>query len=402
MDEEEYHKECDVPNTEILKALVESAQTEEVKEIILLYETSKPGRQIKKDLNSSSLKNLIEAGEFFKIINAKLFKTKATLVGKIIQAIENLLMQKCGECTQYYSIEYGTTPTLSCRKCGQGAHSHCYDDHQIRAGISLVYTCSLCSTKVKPDELDASQAPPTQRPTQKLPPVNNDLEERNEDVDDESSDDEDEESSDKKYEITENTCKFFLKTSCKTGLKGRNCKYDHLPICNKLLRNGIKGPYGCKQGKDCPYYHPHMCRESLRSKTCSREYCKYYHVQGTVKTGENEVFQQYEESSQAYNSNPATSPKEPSDSFLGMFKQLQQQVMSIQNQLGALAQPKPLQQRIPAPPAQQVQQPTSTPHQPQIVYQYLPPTAQKQSQQPLQSNPIQTTYNQLYPLLPPM
>ena len=125
-----------------------------------------------------------------------------------------------------------------------------------------------------------------------------------------------------------------------------------------------------------------------------------YYVQGTIKSGENEVYQQYEESSQAYNSNPATSPKEPSDSFLGMFKQLQQQVMSIQNQLGALAQPKPLQQRIPAPPAQQVQQPTSTPHQPQIVYQYLPPTAQKQSQQPLQSNPVQTTYNQLYPQLP--
>ena len=396
MDEEEYHKECDVPNTEILKALADGAQSEEVKAIILLYETSKPGKLIKKDLNSSNLKNLIEAGEFFKITNAKLFKTKATLVGKIIQAIENLLMQKCGECTQYYSIEYGTTPALSCRKCGQGAHPHCYDDHQTRAGISLVYTCSLCSTKVKPEELDTSQVPPTQPPPLEPPAANNGLEESSEEAEE---DDDDEESSAKKYEITENTCKFFLKTSCKTGIKGRNCKYDHLPVCNKLLRNGVKGPYGCKQGKDCPYYHPHMCRESLRSKTCSREYCKYYHVQGTVKSGENEEYQQYEENSQAYNSNPATSPREPSDSFLGMFKQLQQQVMSIQNQLSTLSQAKPIQQRIPVPPAQ-VQQPTAAQRQPQIVYQYLPPTAQKQSQQPLQSNPVQTTYNQLYPQLP--
>ena len=395
MEDEEYHKECDVPNTEILKGLVDKAPTDDVQAIILLYEVGKAGKLIKKDLSASNLKDLVDAGEFFNIPNAKHIKTRSTLAGKVMQANENHLMQKCNECTRYYSIEYGKKPVLSCRKCGQGAHPHCYDDHPVKTGITLIYTCSLCSNATKPEEeIQASQLTSTQLHQQSVPIVNHD-DPVNIDADDD--DDDDESSEHKHYEITENTCKFFLKTRCKTGLRGRNCKYDHLPVCNKLMRNGVKGPYGCKKGKDCQYYHPHMCRESLNSKTCSRPYCKYYHVNGTVKS-ENDVNQQYEESTPYHHATPAQPPRENSDNFLGAIKQLQEQMMSIQNQLAAQAQ-----ERLQRPPAPQVQQRTSVqpqPPQPHIVYQYHTPPAQKQIPQQIQFNPTHPTYNQLYPSLP--
>ena len=159
------------------------------------------------------------------------------------------------------------------------------------------------------------------------------------------------------------------------------------------MRNGVKGPYGCKKGKNCKYYHPHMCRESLNSKTCSRSFCKYYHVNGTVK-GENEVHKQYDESTSYHRAVPAQPPREDSENFLGAIKQLQEQMMLIQNQLAAQAQ-----ERLQRPPVQQrisVQPQTSHPH---IVYQYPTPQAQKQIQQQTQLNPTQPTYNQLYPSL---
>ena len=222
-EEEEYQQTYAPLNTEIIKKLVAEAPSEEVKDTLLLYDVKKDGKTIKKDLTSSDIKNLAAAAEFLKISNAKKIKTNSTLAGKVLQAIENLLMQKCGNCTQYYSIQFGEPPALACRKCGQGAHPECYDDHQVRVGITLVYTCSLCKTSDQPPE-----------PNPAIP--NNQLLEtpvdRPASVPDESGENEDEEEEDSefKYEITENTCRFFLKTRCKNGIKGTNCKYDQLTI----------------------------------------------------------------------------------------------------------------------------------------------------------------------------
>ena len=138
------------------------------------------------------------------------------------------------------------------------------------------------------------------------------------------------------------------------------------------MRNGNKGPYGCKRGRDCAYFHPHMCRESLNSKTCSRSYCKYYHVRGTVQCEPQQASDEEHQQSQyqrndrnqrneehqptqyrrnqrreepqqtQYQRNQQNQyqrgdvferqPKE-SESFLEAIKQLQQQMMSIQDQL---------------------------------------------------------------------
>ena len=378
--DEEYHTTCDDLNTEIVKKLVALAPTEKVKDTLLLYDVTKNGRQIKRDLTSSDINDLAETGEFFHIPNARSIKTKSTLAGKILQAIENHMMQKCAECTEYYSIEYDSTPALSCRKCGQGAHQTCYDDHPIRAGITLLYTCSLCSINQNQD------IPSTQQNTQ---PIQRDVAPSQSPVNEPEEIDEDEEDSTKKYVITNNTCNFFLKTRCKTGISGRDCKYDHLPVCNKLMRNGIKGPHGCQKGKDCQYFHPHMCRDSLKTRTCNRVNCKYYHVRGTVRSddfyeGQNEEHPQRQNQSQNYQRNPPNRPHAGHGGFLEIFKQLQQQVAAIQNQLATQCQPP--------------QQVTQTHHQAQQsqVQQGYQHQAQPQAA-PAQQEVLQ--YNQQFPMV---
>ena len=60
--ENDYHDECDVLNSEIIKKLVEVAQSEEVKDTILLYDVAKDGKQIKKDMTATDNKHLILTG----------------------------------------------------------------------------------------------------------------------------------------------------------------------------------------------------------------------------------------------------------------------------------------------------------------------------------------------------
>lgn len=372
--DEEYHNECDVLNTEIIKKLVAETPDDKIKDTILLYDVKKEGKIIKKDFLAVDTKDLLSTCEFFSVPNAKNFKTKSTLVTKLMQAIENLLMAKCGDCTQYYSVEYGNKPSLACRKCGQGAHAQCYDEHVAKAGITLVYTCFLCSNgNQNTGDIPVPNSQP-QNSQQSQPRVAELNEESNESESQEVDPEEDEDN-ELKYEITDKTCKYFLKTRCRHGIRGTKCKYDHLPVCNKLMRNGLKGPYGCKRGKDCQFYHPHMCRESLQSKTCSRTYCKYNHVRGTFKSENNYQQQSTEDEYAHYHQTEASqSPPGVENPFLGALQQLQQQVMLIQQQLASKPkETQPIQQQF------QSAQPAQTRSQP------VPPQmAVYPQQQPLQ------------------
>ena len=302
-----YHTECDALNTHILQNLVSSTPINEVKEQIQLYTVQKEDKQIKRDLSSSDMKDLIQTGEFLKIPNSKQIKTKITLVTKIIQAIENHLMQKCGECTQYYSIAYGTTPVLSCRKCGQGAHSHCYDDHQARTGITLIYTCSSC---VK-----------TNQPVREVPVAD---QQQNINLDDEEVEDfevvnrEKKESSpapefrpppyfDNSHITAQNAaasvernmssaivppvqqsndrsalpekvqiCRLYESGRCR---RREDCKFKHPPRCKFMISTGR-----CRKGAACNFQHPKMCYGSVKDKLCTKEDCQFFHIRGTSRT----------------------------------------------------------------------------------------------------------------------
>ena len=298
--------------------------------------------------------------------------TKTELFNQIITFVQITLGHLCLKCTSpYFPYNDENRPDgveVKCHICSLPAHKDCIKEEHLQLGSGIVFLCQQCvihkgKTTVIVD--DASAKPP-------LPPP---AKEEKDSETDTSSDSENENSSkDKKkerkkkskpthknqhnsdseeepeclYEITENTCKFFLKTSCKSGLLGRNCKFDHLPTCNKLMRHGIRGPQGCKLGGDCQYYHPHMCRESLNFKTCSRQNCRYYHVKGTVHSDGFSAEQNATEEAATYQSNAQVNPqqnhisrqpreqepvrRENSD-FLEAIKKLEGFIVNIQEQL---------------------------------------------------------------------
>ena len=78
-------------------------------------------------------------------------------------------------------------------------------------------------------------------------------------------------------------CRFYKKGTCKHGIKGKNCPFVHPKACQKLLKNGNKGPKGCKDGIRCKFFHPRMCSTSIQRGECFDVACSYAHVKGTKR-----------------------------------------------------------------------------------------------------------------------
>jgi len=74
-------------------------------------------------------------------------------------------------------------------------------------------------------------------------------------------------------------CRFYKGGNCKFGKK--KCRYAHPEFCQKFTKHGTQkhSSQGC-DGK-CGLLHPNACKESLRTKVCSRENCRFYHIKGT-------------------------------------------------------------------------------------------------------------------------
>ena len=70
-------------------------------------------------------------------------------------------------------------------------------------------------------------------------------------------------------------CRFFKNGTCKYGLKGRDCRFDHPKPCKKFIQHGTRQPRGCNLGKKCKLFHPKMCFDSLRKGECFFETCRY-------------------------------------------------------------------------------------------------------------------------------
>ena len=81
----------------------------------------------------------------------------------------------------------------------------------------------------------------------------------------------------------EKTCLFFMKGICKYGIVGKECKYSHPKMCDKLLKHGTRQPHGCNLGKKCTKFHPKMCSSSITKSECFDEDCKFKHVRGTKR-----------------------------------------------------------------------------------------------------------------------
>ena len=78
----------------------------------------------------------------------------------------------------------------------------------------------------------------------------------------------------------EKICHFYTANKCKFG---KDCRKQHPKICLKFKKSGLKkfNKNGCEM--ECTNFHPKACFESMKTKTCQRMDCKFYHLSGTKK-----------------------------------------------------------------------------------------------------------------------
>ena len=155
---------------------------------------------------------------------------------------------------------------------------------------------SASETQEEAAVLDDSHIPPSQLGNDTIPSSENTegesgTEDKNDEILNSSHDEDDDDTqtvinmntqSDKKAKISK-ICKFYKQGTCKHGLRGKNCKFDHPVACKKLLTHGNRTPEGCSLGTKCKNYHPKMCPSSLKKKECYRATCKLVHVTGTKR-----------------------------------------------------------------------------------------------------------------------
>lgn len=73
-------------------------------------------------------------------------------------------------------------------------------------------------------------------------------------------------------------CKFYLKNKCKFAKQKEKCKFNHPPICNKLLAYGTNKNKRGTRGSTCTFYQPVICSTSLHKRECLNENCKKSHI----------------------------------------------------------------------------------------------------------------------------
>ena len=179
-------------------------------------------------------------------------------------------------------------------------------------------------------------------------------------------------------------CKFFLRSRCKHGIYGKDCKYQHKKVCRKFLSHGRHSKYGCNKGQYCDYFHVKMCFNSLNQRVCTKQECRFSHIKGTKRSEEN--LSTYEQqvpnhpgnvgnvsSSEAPTSERSSNPNAwnpPSEHpFLLITKQLSAQIATMQQQQNFIL--NKIQLSHPQHPHQPQQQ-VSNPHQPQPPQQVPP------------------------------
>ena len=83
-------------------------------------------------------------------------------------------------------------------------------------------------------------------------------------------------------------CRFYKNGSCKHGKAGTGCNYEHPKKCFAYIKFGNRKGKGCLKGRNCDFYHPPLCRESALKGQCSRDKCKFQHLQGTIRRANGE------------------------------------------------------------------------------------------------------------------
>ena len=349
---------ADVVNNVIAELIVDT-RSEDVKSALRIYQFKKSIKQLEREYSSLTVCQLKATLSHLNVLDDVEY-LKHELVTNLICRIQNLLPEKCSLCSETYCIQKDDKPFLPCSKCGQEVHKECImnmlstldeDELDQKALMEKLnpfnisgfhYLCKTCEETNIPSKTSArktkkkKKAEPT--PSSQVSSNGNSHKENDGDLSilqsqggqssnktwGETQEVEDEEDGEEKPKVK--TCRFYRNGTCKHGISGRGCEFEHPKICDKLLKHGTRQPQGCNKGKNCDKFHPKMCQTSISKLECFDGKCRLRHVKRTKREKVKEKKEKKPKDQTTETSDSAASPKGQND-FLGALRQLKTELL---------------------------------------------------------------------------
>ena len=299
--------------TNVISALIVTAPTEDVKNVLRVYTYGKSTRNIEKEMHRFGVQQLQKTSSYLNIDDGVQY-LKNELINNIICRIQNLLPEKCDICNEVYIMGNEDSILLPCEKCGQEFHQKCLfqilqicqkekiDRQLVQKMInpfdlsSLRYLCKSCDEATIPLKGSArKKKSPAQEANDKTlsgeSPTDAEAEQSSlssliaqNDPEVEATSEPNDQPDDDTEVAKKKVCRFYAKGTCTHGVSGKNCAFEHPKACPKLLKHGTKSPRGCNLGKKCQMFHPKMCPSSITKAECFDKDCKLKHVKGTKRS----------------------------------------------------------------------------------------------------------------------
>ena len=295
--DEEYSRECDARNKDIIAQLINSAPSEEIKQVIRGFDVDKDGTDIYNFISQKFRKaRIVETALFLHIIADG--KTVKVLAKEIIRKIDTSLLEKCAKCLQYYQVETSAISSAKCSSCGQGCHEDCYKElTQLFSEFPGVeFKCIRCTkpigdvapqphrpskeiTVTDAEEVDENTTAEEQHDQQGHPPPPNQQQQDHQPLPDQRQ-------QGQPVNVIPK-CNKYRRRECPHGASGKilvdgnKCAFSHPRRCRRYCNNGNHAKYGCIKGESCEFLHPLLCRYSVRNRVCTNLECKFTHLKFT-------------------------------------------------------------------------------------------------------------------------
>ena len=319
----QYHLDNDVPNSNLITAIAEQSQNEDIKSTILLYSTTKDLSTIRKELNRVDINILKNTADYLGLQNCQDYKTPSVITTKVVTKLNALMRCICAICSKYYNT--GDDAALYCSKCSRPCHDDCYKTslQDLKPGISLVFNCYQCTKKTDAD-LPAATVEPTaetseetvqpNKPNIEIATTNSDNQQKTPILKVINAYNLDQLQA--RYQQPNYTnCVPYLKGECPHGRRGLDevegeiCSNLHPKKCFPWVRAGNNEQHGCTKGRDCEFYHPRLCNNSVRYRRCTNPHCTFVHLRFTKRYNNRRQEENYQHR-QPHMSNPSSAPNQ--------------------------------------------------------------------------------------------
>ena len=239
----------------VIAELVIDAPSDNVKTGLKIYQYNKSIKQMESEFSKFKVPELKEILAYLNYFNPSSQYLKPELINYIICRIQNLLPEKCGQCSEIYRVKNNDLQLLSCKKCGQEMHKKCLlemlsigDNEELDSSLvqrkinpfnveGLHYLCKICedafiSIKHSRKNKERTHTESTSEDTS-LPQRDIEQNKNRDTVFEEKVPRKKTAKTDKKA-----ICHFLQLGTCKHGITGRNCSFEHPKLCQKLLNHG--------------------------------------------------------------------------------------------------------------------------------------------------------------------